>query len=218
MKKQLIDMMIEAGVKWPDGAEYAAQDKESNDLCFYKNEPKHVEFWPDQWRSSDCEGIVGIRITLPSLCAKWRSTLVTREQYEQALTERRPEQVVIASNPSHAYSFVLTIEQRIASLRELEKQVEETRAKLTRDLEALGLTWTVRGEPEQPTITDWRDLRVGDVIWISESTDASNAPSGEYSITATELDDPSQPVQVEWSGGKTWPNLTKRQWRFIRRP
>lgn len=40
-----------------------------------------------------------------------------------------------------------TIEQRIASLRALEKRVEETRAELTRDLEALGLTWMVRDEP-----------------------------------------------------------------------
>ena len=40
----------------------------------------------------------------------------------------------------------LTIEQRIASLRALEKQVEETRAELTRDLETLGLTWVVRAK------------------------------------------------------------------------
>jgi hypothetical protein len=56
------------------------------------------------------------------------------------------------------------IEQRIASLRALEKQVEETRAELTRDLEALGLTWMVQDEP---IITDWRDLRVGDVVEIT---------------------------------------------------
>lgn len=32
MKKQLIDMMIEAGVKWPKGAEYAAQDAEQRQI------------------------------------------------------------------------------------------------------------------------------------------------------------------------------------------
>ena len=61
----------------------------------------------------------------------------------------------------------ITIEQRIASLRALEKRVEETRAELTRDLEVLGLTRMVRDDPEQPTITDWRDLRVGDVVEIT---------------------------------------------------
>ena len=108
-----------------------------------------------------------------------------------------------------------TIEQRIASLRALEKRVEETRAELTRDLEALGLTWTVRGEP---TITDWRDLRVGDVVWIGKSTGTSKAPSGEYSIIELNFNDETQPVAIDWSGRKAWPDFTDREWLFIRRP
>ena len=33
-KKHLIDLMLEAGVKWPDGAEYAAQDKKNNKVNY----------------------------------------------------------------------------------------------------------------------------------------------------------------------------------------
>ena len=36
MKKQLIDMMIEAGVKWPKGAEYAAQDAEQRQILLWQ--------------------------------------------------------------------------------------------------------------------------------------------------------------------------------------
>ena len=38
-KKHLIELMIEANVKWPDGAEYAAQDKRSNRVYFYVTKP-----------------------------------------------------------------------------------------------------------------------------------------------------------------------------------
>ena len=39
-KKHLIELMIEAGVKWPDGAEYAAQDKRDLYVWFYSEKPK----------------------------------------------------------------------------------------------------------------------------------------------------------------------------------
>lgn len=109
----------------------------------------------------------------------------------------------------------VTIEQRIASLRALEKRVEETRAELTRDLESLGLTWMVQGEP---TITDRRDLRVGDVIWIGPSECSASTPTGVYEIKNTDHRDADQPVRVEWDGHVGWPDLTNREWRFIRRP
>ena len=136
-----------------------------------------------------------------------------RENWE--LVERRPEFAPKAFNPHHTHSIPSTIEQRIASLHALEKQVEETRAELTRDLEALGLTWTVRDEP---SITDWRDLRVGDVIWVGSSSDESDAPCGEYCIVELDFEDSNQPVRVDWSGRESWPELASRGWRFIRRP
>ena len=62
----------------------------------------------------------------------------------------------------------MKIEERIAALRAMEKQIAEIRQELTKDLEDIGLTW-LTGEaalqdhepkPEHETlnITDWRDL------------------------------------------------------------
>ena len=81
-KKHLIELMIEAGVKWPDGAEYAVQDKRDLYVWFYNIKPKRVDF--DSWAGGASGCIVdGIRI--PSLCRNWHQTIVTREQYAEAV-------------------------------------------------------------------------------------------------------------------------------------
>ena len=81
-KKHLIELMIEAGVKWPEGAEYAAQDKFDKRLSFYKSKP-HIR------AGSNERGVTGYigksRVDLPSLCRKWHQTVVTREQYAEAV-------------------------------------------------------------------------------------------------------------------------------------
>ena len=87
-KKHLIELMIEAGVEWPEGAEYAAQDKTTNDLCFYRSKPVRRARFKDEWRPSGFDipdGLVGRRINLQSLCSNWHQTIVTREQYAEAL-------------------------------------------------------------------------------------------------------------------------------------
>lgn len=112
-----------------------------------------------------------------------------------------------------------TIDQRIASLRALEKQVEETRAELTRDLEALGLTWMVRDEPEQPTITDWRDLRVGDVVECVGNWEGENTNGKQFSVTKLEPIHSlsTMPIQITIDG-VTCPETWGGTFRFIRRP
>ena len=108
------------------------------------------------------------------------------------------------------------IEQRIASLRALEKQVEETRAELTRYLETLGLTW---GEPEQPTITDWRDLRVGDVIECVGDWEGEKTNGKQFSVTKLEPFHSvhSMPIQIMIDGIEC-PETWGGKFRFIRRP
>ena len=81
-KKHLIELMIEAGVKWPEGAEYAAQDKFDKRLSFYKSKP-HIRAGSNEWGVT---GYIGkSRVDLPSLCRNWHQTVVTREQYAEAL-------------------------------------------------------------------------------------------------------------------------------------
>jgi len=87
--------------------------------------------------------------------------------------------------------------------------------------ELLGLVISIDTKPklvEQPEITDWRDLRVGDVIFIGESSAPFTAPSGEYKVVGVDVESEIQPAAVEWGDGKVWPLLAERGWRFIRRP
>ena len=84
-KKHLIELMIEAGVKWPDGAEYVAQDKKDNKVQFYKNGKPNPCRGFDEWMGDNCTFLNDKGITLPSLCHNWNKTIVTREQYAEAV-------------------------------------------------------------------------------------------------------------------------------------
>ena len=84
-KKHLIELMIEAGVKWPVGAEYAAQDKKNNKVHFYKNgKPNLCSGW-NTWMADNCTFMSTNGFTLPFLCRNWHQTIVTREQYSEAV-------------------------------------------------------------------------------------------------------------------------------------
>ena len=81
-KKHLIELMIEAGVKWPEGAEYAAQDKDEW-LAFYTLAP-YREQGKVTW-SGNSSYVANSMKKLDSLCRNWHQTIVTREQYANAL-------------------------------------------------------------------------------------------------------------------------------------
>ena len=99
-KKHLIELMIEAGVKWPEGAEYAAQDKKNNKVHFYKNgKPNLCSGW-NTWMPANCTFMTDKGITLPALCSNWHQTNVTREQYEKALADTS---VTPTTQPSPEY-------------------------------------------------------------------------------------------------------------------
>jgi hypothetical protein len=86
-KKHLIELMIEAGVKWPDGAGYATQDKKDNRVHFYKDgKPLLCGGWLEWVEDYECTFIGDeYGVLLPSLCRNWHQTIVTLEQYSEAL-------------------------------------------------------------------------------------------------------------------------------------
>ena len=66
-------------------------------------------------------------------------------------------------------------------------------------------------------ITDWRDLRVNDVIFVGEYDDCE---SGEYVVIELEGIDYGCDYAVKaagMDGNGRWIDTTK-EWRFIRRP
>ena len=117
-KKHLIELMIEAGVEWPEGAKYAAQDKDRLCVRFYeKGKPSRnsgVNYW-------DSLGGSLIRdFKLPSLCRNWHQTIVTRERYAKAIAKVKPiEQIDTQQKPEYCASVMRqmpdnTIEQLTA--------------------------------------------------------------------------------------------------------
>lgn len=88
MKKPLIQLMKDAGVEWPEEADFAAQDKEDLKVYFYICHPVFPEKGYTVWAYSEDEwavvvgGLVRVRgIKLPELCKKWRKTLITKKEY-----------------------------------------------------------------------------------------------------------------------------------------
>ena len=82
MKKPLIQLMKEAGLGWPEGANYAAQDKKDNKIVFYKKRPSKPNKDGDVWFFHDNEYFaVYISEAQPERCKKWRKTLITKEEY-----------------------------------------------------------------------------------------------------------------------------------------
>ena len=96
-KKHLIELMIEAGVKWPDGAEYAAQDKRGLKVNFYKGGKPNLCSGLDAWMSDKCTFMRVNGVTLPSICRNWHQTIVTREQYAEAVSANVGSPAVMAS-------------------------------------------------------------------------------------------------------------------------
>ena len=127
-KKHLIELMIEAGVEWPEGAKYAAQDKDTMHVRFYeKGKPFHssnVNYW-DSFSGSMIRSV-----ELPELCRNWHQTIVTSEQYAKAVAainnEQKPQYCtsVMRQMPSE------TIESLLAEIKAKREEHGELVAKV----------------------------------------------------------------------------------------
>lgn len=69
---KLIDLMRQAGVQWPEGAKYAAQDEASRGVFFYTTMPT-LDVGSDEWLS---ESILGYFAILGELADDWRSVVL----------------------------------------------------------------------------------------------------------------------------------------------
>ena len=195
-KKHLIELMIEAGVKWPDGAEYAAQDKRDNKVCFYVGKPC-IPQGCDYYKYT--AGLIGGNFILPSLCCNWHQTIVTREQYEKALSDvastaevqTEPEHCELVMNQSpytinqlasNYHTLAAEAECLQYEADEARKLANEALITLQKAGEVIGLVISVdtlqkcTEQHQQPIITDWRDLQIGDVIECTAYNDKRDDP------------------------------------------
>ena len=174
-KKHLIELMIEAGVKWPEGAEYAAQDKKDNRVHFYKDGKPLLCGWWLEWVEDECTFIGDEHgVLLPSLCRNWHQTIVTLEQYAEAVAANaiepaadtvewhNPPSIEQLTSDYYAKAAEADLLQSVAD--EALKGADDALLALEKAGELIGLVISIDTKPAQPIITDWRDLRVGDVV------------------------------------------------------
>ena len=238
-KKHLIQLMIEAGVKWPDGAEYAAQDKCSKIVNFYsKGKPDDVGGGLEQWMANNCEYLEDEGIELPSLCRNWHQTIVTRWQHAEALAASVAQDVQQEEQPTPEYCASVmrqmpdnTIEQltsdyhakaaeadRLQSIAdEALKAADDALLALEKAGELIGLVISIDKNLKQPVINDWRDLRVGDVVEHVEHNGGS-AIIGSHGAVSEALDQCIVVDYPEHNGYVYSVPECQHKFRFIRRP
>lgn len=95
---KLIDLMRQAGVQWPEGAEYAAQDADDKAVMFYRTPPR---LQGEVWRSRDM--LFGVLHRMPEVADDWR-VYVMRSQW--------------FNTPSHLDPDYMREQQRIAARRQ----------------------------------------------------------------------------------------------------
>ena len=215
-KKHLIELMIEAGVKWPEGAEYAAQDKKDNWVQFYKAGKPNYHIGFDLWMADNCIYMLINGIPLPALCHNWHQTIVTREQYEKALADTS---VTPTTQPSPEYCASVirqmpdnTIEQLTADYHakaveadrlqsvadEALKAADDALLELQKAGELLGLVISVDTKPKQVerqrSSAEWK---VGDKCIVTGSPDNSEWVGRECVLTRIDGNDESLPYRVD---------------------
>lgn len=219
-KKHLIELMIEAGVKWPDGAEYAAQDKDEW-LAFYTRKP-YREDGKVTWSSYRCY-VANSMKKLDLLCRNWHQTIVTREQYAEALTanvsepadmpkasERERDQAVDAvdavewHNPPSVEQLTADYHAKAAEADRLQavadealKAADDALLALEKAGEFLGLVISIDTKPklvdQQCGGTDWK---VGDNCVVTVSPGASGLVGRECVLTRIDENDKDLPYRV----------------------
>ena len=229
-KKHLIELMIEVGVKWPDGAEYAVQDERNLYVWFYSIKPKRTEY--DSWVGGVPGSIIdGHKLT--TLCRNWHQTIVTREQYAEAVAANAIEpaaDTVEWHNPpsieqltSDYYAKAAEADRLQSVADEALNAVDDALLALEKAGELLGLVISVDTkpkqeeppvEPEQPVITDWRDLRVGDVVEYVRGTIRRHEGKQGYVCEIDESDNRNRVRVMFGEDDRSWCS----KWRFVRRP
>ena len=204
-KKHLIELMIEAGVKWPYGAEYAAQDKRDLYVWFYNINPKRANF--DSWASGVSDCIVdGLR--LPSLCRNWHQTIVTREQYSEALAANVGEPAADAvewHNPPSIEQLTSDYRAKASEADRMQavaddalKAADDALLALKNAGELIGLVISIDTKPKQVeqqcSSAEWE---VGDVCIVTVSPDDCEWVGRECVLTKIDGNDRNLPYRVD---------------------
>lgn len=240
-KKHLIELMIEAGVKWPDGAEYAAQDKDTLKVNFYEDGKPIPGLSVGAWMISGSCRWIGSRfgIVLPSLCRNWHQTIVTREQYAEAVAatgdgdetiQSQESEDAQSSQPEAQYCASVmrqmpseTIESLLAEI----KAKREEHASLVAKAEALALEIAIIEQQVNDKLKEYgfamyplsdqselvgKPWKIGDICIVTHSPDDGSWVGERCVITRIDSADENLPyLVINQSNDEFWV-------RSIRRP
>ncbi|MGL5489076.1 MAG: hypothetical protein ACRDC6_22730 [Shewanella sp.] len=148
----------------------------------------------------------------------WRYPKPTKESKMQPEAPKQPSIDDIYSQYKAQRGIVESAKKTLADEMEVEdKLLEQIKAWNLEHGFDVRLLDESEEKPEL-VITDWRDLRVGDVIWWSGD---SHNNSGEYAVYGLELSDYKLdcPICVKTGGDcDEWIDTSSEEWKFIRRP
>lgn len=83
---KLLELMLKNKVDWPDGAEFASQDKRMRMIYFYTGTPT-LRDGERFWSAIDCESVKYFELS--GVATDWATSIITREQYEAAVSPIR---------------------------------------------------------------------------------------------------------------------------------
>lgn len=219
-KKQLAKIIHENG-GWRNGAEFASQGRKTGAIGFVRTRPRRCR---DVWQTVESALVEVIRPNV--LIPNWHQTVLSRDEYFHLypVAETAPEPVVEAKP---------TIEQLAADYRNRKdyadrKQQEADAAKADAEAKlaelvaagaALGLVLSVAGPEPELVITDWRDLRVGDVVEVTGSDNPGWVRLKGVESLVTRIGPCEDDVSFcPRNDDGDWTMSDNTEWRFIRRP
>ena len=216
-KKHLIELMIEAGVKWPEGAEYAAQDNRDLYVWFYSEKPKLAGVNKGKWTSDvnyengrKCRIVDGEKLN--EICCNWHQTIVTREQYAEALAAAGnvSDQVVdtvdavewhnppsIEQLTSDYYAKAAEADRLQSVADEALKAADDALLALEKAGELIGLVISIDTKPKQVeqqcSSAEWK---IGDKCIVTDSPDDADFVGRECVIIEIDAVDNELPYRV----------------------
>ena len=218
-KKQLAEIIHENG-GWRGGAEFAAQGGNHGHVGFASVAPvRNGKVW-DMTR-----GFAG-KFLADEILPNWHQTILSRDEYFHLypVAETAPEPVVeakptieqLAADYQNAKDYADRKQQEADAAK---SDAEAKLAELVAAGKALGLVLSV-AEPEpdpELAITDWRDLRDGDVIeYVSGGIESLIGK--ECIVTGFDCYSAEQNVKCFHDGDGWTESGWPKKWRFIRRP
>lgn len=143
-------------------------------------------------------------------CESVNACIPDRPTIEQLIAEWKIKDAVVGQEERK-------LEEQQTSLDKAKRAANEAKKAVDDALLAAGdfVGGTVV-EAEQPVITDWRDLRVGDVITVGGAYEED----GVGVVASIDSNDDSQPICVNFRSGEgSWPSdISLGNWEFILRP